>query len=99
MEDRGHVIGIDLGTTNSVVAVIENGQPKVIPNAEGQMKTPSVIAFMEDGQIVIGEMARRQAATQPERTISSVKRLVGRRMSEVEDEKSQFPFEIGENED
>src|SRR5690242_11718727 len=97
MEEQGHIIGIDLGTTNSVIAVIEGNQPKVIPNAEGQMKTPSVIAFMEDGQIVIGEMARRQAATQPDRTISSVKRLIGRLASEIAEERTQFPYELGEN--
>ena len=99
MQDQGHIIGIDLGTTNSVVAVIEGGQPLTIPNAEGQAKTPSVIALMEDGQVVVGEMARRQAATQPERTISSVKRLIGRLASEIEAERDQIPYELGENDE
>jgi molecular chaperone DnaK len=99
MHEPGPIIGIDLGTTNSVVAVIEGNQPRVIVNAEGQTKTPSIIALMEDGQVVVGEMARRQATTQPERTISSVKRLIGRLASEVEEEARQFPFELGRNAD
>jgi molecular chaperone DnaK len=99
MAEQGHIIGIDLGTTNSVVAVIDGGQPRILINAEGQTKTPSIIGLMEDGEIVVGEMARRQAATQPERTISSVKRLIGRLAEEIEHEKSQFPYKLGENEE
>lgn len=97
MDKQGHVIGIDLGTTNSVVAIIESGDSIVIPNAEGQPKTPSVVAFMEDGQVVVGEIARRQAATQPQRTISSVKRLIGRLPEEIQTERSLYPFGLGED--
>ncbi|HOE96220.1 MAG TPA: molecular chaperone DnaK [Candidatus Sumerlaeota bacterium] len=99
MDGQGHVIGIDLGTTNSVVAVIIGGEPEVIPNAEGQSKTPSVIALLDDGQIIVGEIARRQAATQPQRTISSAKRLIGRFYNEVVEEGEQYPFELDEAED
>ncbi len=99
MSEHSHIIGIDLGTTNSVVAVIEGGEPKVIYNLEGQPKTPSVIAFMDDGQAVVGEIARRQAATQPQRTISSVKRLMGRMFSDIHSDVEQYPFDLAENED
>ena len=76
------VIGIDLGTTNSCVAVMEGDTPKVIENAEGRRTTPSVVAFAEDGQVLVGEAARRQAVTNPENTIFAVKRLIGRRFDE-----------------
>ena len=70
-------VGIDLGTTNSVVSVLEGGDPVVIPNAEGSRTTPSVVAFAKDGEVLVGEVAKRQAITNPERTIRSVKRHVG----------------------
>lgn len=92
-------IGIDLGTTNSVVAVIEGETPQIIVNAEGQTKTPSTVAFLESGEIVAGEIARRQSATQPTRTISSVKRLLGRMKHELDEDAEVYPFEIGEDEE
>ncbi|MYG54234.1 MAG: Hsp70 family protein, partial [Acidimicrobiaceae bacterium] len=70
-------VGIDLGTTNSVVSVLEGGDPVVIPNAEGSRTTPSVVAFAKDGEVLVGEVAKRQAITNPERTVRSVKRNVG----------------------
>ena len=73
------VIGIDLGTTNSVVAVMEGGSPVVIPNQEGSRLTPSVVAFTKEGEILVGQIARRQAITNPENTVFSIKRLMGRR--------------------
>ena len=71
------IIGIDLGTTNSVVAVLEGGEPTVIPNAEGGRTTPSVVAFAKNGEVLVGEVAKRQAITNPDRTIRSVKRHMG----------------------
>ncbi|HLE68944.1 MAG TPA: Hsp70 family protein, partial [Vicinamibacteria bacterium] len=76
-------IGIDLGTTNSVVSVMEGGEPEVIVNSEGDRVTPSVVAFGKDGQRLVGQVARRQAITNPENTISSIKRFMGRRFDEV----------------
>ncbi|RME24576.1 MAG: molecular chaperone DnaK, partial [Deltaproteobacteria bacterium] len=73
----GKCIGIDLGTTNSVVAVMEGGQPKVILNEEGSRTTPSVVAYVKDGEILVGQVARRQAITNPENTIFSIKRFMG----------------------
>ena len=70
-------IGIDLGTTYTVVAVIENGKPKIIPNTEGQPLTPSVVAFTDEGRPLVGQIARRQAAVNPERTVYSIKRRMG----------------------
>lgn len=75
----GKIIGIDLGTTNSCVSVIENGHPKVIENAEGTRTTPSIIAYMEDGEILVGAPAKRQAVTNPKNTLYAIKRLIGRR--------------------
>ena len=75
----GKVIGIDLGTTNSVVAVMEGGEPVVIPNSEGGRTTPSVVAFTKDGERLVGQVARRQAITNPENTIFSIKRFMGRK--------------------
>ena len=80
------IIGIDLGTTNSVVAVMEGSEPKVIPNAEGNRLTPSVVAFTDNDDTIVGEPARRQAVTNPKRTVYSVKRFMGRRHHEVENE-------------
>ncbi len=88
------VIGIDLGTTNSVVAVMEGGDPVVIPNAEGGRTTPSVVAFTKDGERLVGQVARRQAITNPKNTIASIKRFMGRRCSEVSDERTKVPYEI-----
>jgi molecular chaperone DnaK len=88
------VIGIDLGTTNSVVSVMEGGDPVVIPNAEGGRTTPSVVAFTKDGERLVGQVARRQAITNPKNTIASIKRFMGRRCSEVSDERTKVPYEI-----
>jgi molecular chaperone DnaK len=88
------VIGIDLGTTNSVVAVMEGGEAKVIPNEEGGRTTPSVVAFTKDGQRLIGQIARRQAITNPENTVFSIKRFMGRRLSEVPDELKLVPYKV-----
>lgn len=90
----GKVIGIDLGTTNSVVAVMEGGEPVVIPNAEGGRTTPSVVAFTKDGERLVGQVARRQAITNPKNTIFSIKRFVGRRGEEVKSEQKVVPYEI-----
>ncbi len=95
----GKIIGIDLGTTNSVVAVMEGGQPVVIPNEEGSRTTPSVVAFTDDGEILVGTVAKRQAITNPKRTIYSIKRFMGRRLSEVPEEISQVPYKVVEGKD
>jgi molecular chaperone DnaK len=86
------VIGIDLGTTNSVVAVMEGGDPVVIPNAEGSRTTPSVVAWTKDGERLVGQVAKRQAVTNPENTVSSIKRFMGRKCSEVEGERKLIPY-------
>jgi molecular chaperone DnaK len=88
------VIGIDLGTTNSVVAVMEGGDPVVIPNAEGGRTTPSVVAFTKDGERLVGQVARRQAITNPRNTVFSIKRFMGRKGSEVEMERKRVPYEV-----
>jgi molecular chaperone DnaK len=88
------IIGIDLGTTNSVVAVMEGKEAKVIPNAEGNRLTPSVVAFTDKGDVLVGEPARRQAVTNPKRTVYSIKRFMGRRHSEVETEEKMVPYEV-----
>ncbi len=88
------IIGIDLGTTNSVVSVMEGGDAKVIANAEGNRLTPSVVAFTDKGETLVGEPARRQAVTNPSRTIYSIKRFMGRRHSEVESEEKMVPYQI-----
>ena len=87
-------IGIDLGTTNSVVSVMEAGEPKVLVNSEGDRVTPSVVAFNKDGQRLVGQVARRQAITNPENTVYSIKRFMGRRFDEVQDEIRMVPYEI-----
>ena len=79
----GKIIGIDLGTTNSCVAVMEGGQPEVIPNAEGNRTTPSVVAFTKAGERLVGTPAKRQAITNPQNTVFSIKRFMGRRHGEV----------------
>jgi len=83
----GKIIGIDLGTTNSCVAVMEGGKPRVIENAEGARTTPSIIAYQEDGEILAGAPAKRQAVTNPKNTLYAVKRLIGRRFEEKEVQK------------
>src|SRR5256714_51172 len=88
------IIGIDLGTTNSVVAVMEGGEPVVITNAEGGRTTPSVVAFTKDGNRLVGQVAKRQAVTNPENTIYSIKRFMGRRFDEVSEEKKQVPYKV-----
>jgi molecular chaperone DnaK len=94
-------IGIDLGTTNSCVAVLEGGEPTVIPNAEGGRTTPSVVAFAKDGQRLVGAPAKRQSVTNPENTVSSIKRFMGRKHSEVNEEMKIVPYEVvhGPNDD
>ncbi len=94
MAEGERIIGIDLGTTNSVVAVMEGSDPKVIPNAEGNRLTPSVVAFTEKGEVLVGEPARRQAVTNPTRTVYSVKRFMGRRHSEVQSEEKMVPYGV-----
>jgi molecular chaperone DnaK len=88
------IIGIDLGTTNSVVAVMEGGEPIVITNSEGGRTTPSVVAFTKDGNRLVGQVAKRQAVTNPENTLYSVKRFMGRKYDEVADEIKQVPFKV-----
>ncbi|HET8854917.1 MAG TPA: molecular chaperone DnaK, partial [Salinimicrobium sp.] len=88
------IIGIDLGTTNSCVAVMEGNEPTVIPNAEGKRTTPSVIAFVEGGEIKVGDPAKRQAVTNPTKTISSIKRFMGNRFSEISKEKGRVPYKV-----
>src|SRR6266446_869441 len=88
------IIGIDLGTTNSVVAVMEGGKPVVIPNAEGARTTPSVVAFSDKGELLVGQVAKRQAITNPENTIFSIKRFMGRRMDEVNEEMKMVPYKV-----
>ncbi|OSS42096.1 Chaperone protein DnaK [Desulfurella amilsii] len=99
----GKVLGIDLGTTNSCMAIIEGGKPKVIPNAEGANTTPSVVAFTDKGEILVGQAAKRQAVTNPKKTIFSAKRLIGRRYSskQAQEAKSKLPYEMveGSNDD
>jgi molecular chaperone DnaK len=88
------IIGIDLGTTNSVVAVMEGGEPVVITNSEGSRTTPSVVAFTKDGNRLVGQVAKRQAVTNPENTIYSIKRFVGRRIDEVNEEMKMVPYKV-----
>ncbi|MGH2610450.1 MAG: Hsp70 family protein, partial [Tepidiformaceae bacterium] len=88
------IIGIDLGTTNSVVSVMEGGDPVVIPNAEGGRTTPSVVAFTKDGERLVGQVAKRQAITNPENTIFSIKRFMGRRYDEVLSEIKLIPYKV-----
>ncbi len=87
-------VGIDLGTTNSVIAVMEGGEPVVIPNAEGARTTPSVVAFTKSGERLVGQLARRQAAVNPQNTIYSIKRFMGRKFSEVESERKIVPYKV-----
>ena len=93
----GKVIGIDLGTTNSCVAVMEGGEPAVIANAEGNRTTPSVVAFTKNGERLVGAVAKRQAITNPQNTVFSIKRFMGRRHNEVASEEKIVPYKVGEN--
>ena len=95
------IIGIDLGTTNSVVAVMEGGQPTVIANQEGARTTPSVVAFTKSGERLVGQVAKRQAITNPENTVFSIKRFMGRRYDEVNEEMKMVPYKVirGDNGD
>src|SRR3954465_15372786 len=90
------IIGIDLGTTNSCVAIMEGGQPKVIENSEGARTTPSIVAYMEDGEVLVGAPAKRQAVTNAKNTLYAVKRLIGRRFEEKEVQKdiNMMPYAI-----
>ncbi|MEZ4741008.1 MAG: molecular chaperone DnaK [Bdellovibrionota bacterium] len=90
----GKIIGIDLGTTNSVVSVMEQGQPKIIANAEGQRTTPSVVAYTKDGEVLVGASARRQAVTNPKNTVFSAKRFIGSTFAEMKDESTRVPFKV-----
>src|SRR5215212_3411236 len=88
------VIGIDLGTTNSVVAIMEGGEPTVIPNAEGARLTPSVVAISKSGERLVGQVAKRQGVTNPENTIFSIKRFMGRKYDEITSEASRVPYRV-----
>src|SRR5437867_9123988 len=88
------VIGIDLGTTNSVVAVLEGGEPAVVVNQEGSRLTPSVVAITKDGERLVGQVAKRQAVTNPENTIYSIKRFMGRKFDEVKSEASRVSYAV-----
>jgi molecular chaperone DnaK len=88
------IIGIDLGTTNSVVSVMEGGEAVVIPNAEGSRITPSVVGFAKSGERLVGQVAKRQAVTNPENTVFSIKRFMGRRFDEVSDEMRMVPYKV-----
>lgn len=88
------VVGIDLGTTNSAVAAMEGGKPTIITNAEGQRTTPSVVAYTKNGDRLVGQIAKRQAVVNPENTFFSVKRFIGRKMSEVDDESKQVSYRV-----
>src|SRR6202049_871732 len=90
----GKIIGIDLGTTNSCVAVMEGGEPKVIPNEEGGRTTPSVVGFTKTGERLVGQVAKRQAITNPENTVYSIKRFMGRRFDEVSEELKMVPYKV-----
>lgn len=90
----GKIIGIDLGTTNSVVAVMEKGEVKIIPNSEGGRTTPSVVAFTKDEERLVGQVAKRQAVTNPENTVYSIKRFMGRRMAEITEESKMVPYKV-----
>src|SRR3989442_11695269 len=92
--DMAKVIGIDLGTTNSVVAVVEGGNPAVIANQEGSRLAPSVVGFTKEGEILVGQVAKRQAITNPENTVFSIKRFMGRRYDEVLQEIKLIPYKV-----
>ncbi|MBM3213176.1 molecular chaperone DnaK, partial [Candidatus Poribacteria bacterium] len=91
------VIGIDLGTTNSCVAILEGGDPQVIANVEGARTTPSVVAFTKEGERLVGQVAKRQAITNPENTVFSIKRFMGRKLNEVGEEIKKVPYQVSQN--
>src|SRR5476651_1947299 len=90
------ILGIDLGTTNSCMAVMENGEPVVLENSEGARTTPSIVAFTKSGERLVGQAAKRQAVTNSKNTVFSVKRFVGRKFAEVKDEQNRVPYKIVE---
>src|SRR6476660_10571589 len=90
----GKIIGIDLGTTNSVVAVMQGGEPVVIPNQEGARTTPSVVGITKTGERLVGQVAKRQAVTNPENTVFSIKRFMGRKYEEVNEEMKMVPYKV-----
>ena len=90
----GKIIGIDLGTTNSVVAVMEGKDPKVIVNEEGDRITPSVVAWDDQGEVLVGQIAKHQQVTNPENTVFSIKRFMGRRFDELGDEVARMPYHV-----
>ena len=90
----GKIIGIDLGTTNSCVAVMEGGQPTVIANPEGGRTTPSIVGFGKDGERLVGQVAKRQAITNADRTVASIKRFMGRRRGEAKREETYVPYKV-----
>ncbi|MCK9469579.1 MAG: Hsp70 family protein, partial [Porticoccaceae bacterium] len=94
----GKIIGIDLGTTNSCVAVLEGDKPRVIENAEGTRTTPSIVAYTDEGEVLVGQSAKRQSVTNPKNTLHAVKRLIGRRFSDdvVQKDIKMVPYEIVE---
>src|SRR5512138_2207788 len=92
--DMPKIIGIDLGTTNSVVAVVEGGDPVVIPTAEGSRLLPSVVAFTKNGERLVGQTAKRQAVVNPENTVFSIKRFMGRHYNETETERGMVPYKV-----
>src|SRR4026209_1616621 len=96
----GKIIGIDLGTTNSVVAVMEGGEPTVIPSAEGGRTVPSVVAFTKRGERLVGQVAKRQAITNPQNTVYSIKRVMGRRFEDAEVKRSRgmVPYKVEKDE-
>ncbi len=94
MANKSKIIGIDLGTTNSVVAIMEGDQPKVIANQEGNRTTPSVVAFSKDGEVLVGQVAKRQSITNPENTVYSIKRFMGRKFDEVGEEIKMVPYHV-----
>src|SRR6185437_7997040 len=93
-DSMSKIIGIDLGTTNSVVAVMEGGEPVVITNPEGSRLTPSVVAFAKTGERLVGQVAKRQAVTNPENTVFSIKRFMGRKFDEVNEEMKMVPYRV-----
>ena len=88
------IIGVDLGTTNSAIAIMDSKSPKVIENEEGRRTTPSVVSYTKEGERLVGDIARRQAVVNPDRTIYSVKRFMGRKFSDVKEETEKVPYEV-----
>ena len=90
----GKVIGIDLGTTNSVVAIMDGAEPRIIENQEGGRTTPSVVAWADNGDVLVGQIAKRQAVTNPENTVYSIKRFMGMRHADVAEERKRVPYKV-----